>query len=356
MGWGRLFNWLFNGRATADQNLSVTLQFWVIAAAVPLSLFFIGDFGRSDFNFLWIAGKMALLGAAGHIYDPIATQALAASVGHSGPVTSPYPPHALFFFIPFALVPHIPGYFAWIVVTAAFFYWAAKPWVPAGFPPVLVLLTPAALTCFDFGQTGFLFGALWLLAFRGSWPAVSLLSFKPHLGLLAILSLRDRLTFLKATLLVVGVVGLSATLFGPSLWVEFVKHTLGFTADIGAPKRWLFAGVTPAIGYGFWGWIPFAVGGALLLARNVNAFTAATASFLISPYGFHYDMPVACLGFGLIIFNNWHDMPIPHRIPIALGFLSPVISIIGAWWVPPILIWSLWTQSKYGIPARKRDS
>ena len=120
---------------------------------------------------------------------------------------------------------------------------------------------------------------------------------------------------------------------------------------MGIHKRWLFAGVSPAIGYGMIGWIPFAVAGALLLARQVNVFTAATAALLISPYGFHYDMPVACLGFGLLIYERWNEMPIRHRIPVALGFLSPVIAIGGAWWVPPILLWALWAQvtSQSGI-------
>jgi hypothetical protein len=76
-------------------------------------------------------------------------------------------------------------------------------------------------------------------------------------------------------------------------------------------------------------------------------FTAATASFLVSPYAFHYDMPVASLGFGLLVFGHWREMPIGHRIPVALGFLSPVIAMIGAWWMPPLLLWSLWTQIKY---------
>jgi hypothetical protein len=114
--------------------------------------------------------------------------------------------------------------------------------------------------------------------------------------------------------------------------------------------------VTPAIGYGFVGWIPFAAAGALLLARRVNAFTASTASFLISPYGFHYDMTVAALGFGLIAYLHWDRMPVSHRIPVALGFLSPVIASAGAWWIPPLLLWALWAQTKYDPVAGKAPS
>jgi hypothetical protein len=68
---------------------------------------------------------------------------------------------------------------------------------------------------------------------------------------------------------------------------------------------------------------------------------------LISPFGFHYDMPVACLGFGLLLYANWARMPFRHRLPIALGFMTPVIAVAGVWWVSPILFWALWVQVQY---------
>jgi hypothetical protein len=332
-------------------NRSVSFQLWVIGALVPLILILTGEVGKYDFAAFWVAGRQALSGDAGNIYAVSATQAYADFLDLGGATIFPYPPHALFFFIPFALLPYIPGYLIWNVVTATYFYRAAKPFLPKGFPPILSVLTPAAITCVDFGQTGLLFGALWLLAFRGRWAAVALLTFKPHLGVLSILSLKNRAALLLTLLFALILVAASALLFGPSLWAKFVMHTLHHVNEIGLRKRWLFAGVTPAIGYGLWGWVPFAAIGGLLLARNVNVFTAATASFLISPYGFNYDMPVACLGFGLSIYANWMDMPIRHRVPMALGFLAPVIAISGAWWLPPILCWALWAQIQYQVMA-----
>jgi len=148
-------------------------------------------------------------------------------------------------------------------------------------------------------------------------------------------------------MMVLGLIAVSALLFGPTLWLDFLRHTVSHAGHLGVMERWFFAGVGPAMGYGMWGWIAFAAIGALLLMRNVNVFTAATATFLISPYGFHYDMPVACLGFGLMIYTHWQEMPIQHRIPVAIGFLSPVIAISGVWWMPPLLGWALWAQTKY---------
>lgn len=337
-------------------NRSVAIQIWIIGALGPLFLLLSGPYGQYDFAAFWVAGKQVLSGEAANIYSTAATQIYADRLGLGGATIFPYPPHALFLYVPFALIPYMPGYAVWNLVSAAFFCWAARPYLPDGFPRLLPILSPAAITCMDFGQTGLIFGALWLLAFRGNWAAVAVMTFKPHLGILSVLSLKSRSAFLRTTALVIVVVGASALLFGIALWFDFVQHSLSHGAKFTVMKRWLFAGVGPAMAYGLWGWVPFAAAGGLMLARNVNVFTAATASFLISPYAFHYDMPVASLGFGLLIFWRWDVMPVRHRIPVALGFLSPAIAITGAWWVPPVLLWSLWTQIKYDFGLSRQSS
>ena len=328
-------------------NRSVAIQIWMIGALVPLVFMLTGSVGEYDFAAFWVAGRQVLDGTAAGIYDTAATQRYADRLDLSGATIFPYPPHALFLYAPLALIGYIPAYLLWNLASAAFFYAAARPYLPQNFPPILSVITPAALICLDFGQTGLLFGALWLLAFRGSWAALALMTFKPHLGILAILSLRTRGAFIKTSVLAAMLIGASVLLFGITLWFGFIEHSLRHAAQLAATKRWLFAGVGPAMAYGLWGWIPFAAAGGLMLARNVNVFTAATASFLVSPYAFHYDMPVACLGFGLLVFGHWHEMPIRHRLPVALGFLSPIVALMGAWWVPPLLLWALWIQTKY---------
>ncbi|MCL6698903.1 DUF2029 domain-containing protein [Sphingomonas sp. NSE70-1] len=337
-----------------QQNRSVAIQIWIIGALAPAALFFVGDFGKHDFALLWAAAKLLLSGNAESIYSPGLAQVLADGWDWGAAAVFPYPPHALFFFLPFALVPYIPAYLVWNAATAAFFVWTARPFLPERFPPVLTILTPAALTCFDFGQTGFLMGGLWFMAFRGKWWAVAFLTFKPHLGFLSILSLRGRKSLMLVVALSLALVVASGIFLGWRLWPAFIEQAIGHGERVGSTKRWLFAGVAPAMAYGFVGWVPFALAGALMLARKVNIFTAATASFLISPFGFHYDMTVASLGFGVLIFNSWNRMPMHHRIPIALGFLSPAIALVGAWWIPPLLLWSLWTQIKYDFEPPSR--
>ena len=334
-------------RRSIDSNRRAIIQVWAIGAIVPLLLIWMADIGKYDFSAFWIAARQALGGEAAAIYDAAAAQAQADQFTYGVGSIFPYPPHALFFFIPFALLPYIPGYIAWSLVTAPFFWWAARPYLPSGFPSMLAILTPAAIICMNFGQTGLLFGGLWLLAFRGKWAAVALLTFKPHLGVLAALSLRSPNNFLRAIVLVLALVAISAVLFEPSLWPAFLENSSRHVGRIIAGVRWQHAGVAPAIAFGFWGAIPFAIAAGLLLVRRINAFTAATAALLISPYGFHYDMPVACLGFGLMLYANWANMPFVHRLPLALAFIAPVIAVGGVWFVPPILLWALWVQVKY---------
>ncbi|HXG80804.1 MAG TPA: glycosyltransferase family 87 protein [Sphingomicrobium sp.] len=323
------------------------LELWVIGALVPLALLWLADVGKYDFSALWIAGQQVINGDASSVYNEAVAQQYADRFTRGIGKEFPYPPHALFFFVPFAVLPYLPGYIVWNIASAIFFWWAARPYIPKGIPSIVSVLTPAALLCIDFGQTGLLAGGLWLLAFRGKWPAVALLTFKPHIGMLSVLSIRGPSSFLRIVALVIGLIAASITIFGLAAWAGFVDRAFLHAELVAGGGRWRHASVSPAVGFGFWGWIPYAAGGAILLARRVNVFTAATATFLIAPFGFHYDMPVACLGLGLLLVTRWTEMPFWHRLPIGMGFISPVIAVVGVWFVPPLLFWALWAQVKY---------
>jgi hypothetical protein len=327
------------------------LELWAIGAIVPLALLFQAEFGKVDYSALWIAGRQVLDGQPASVYDLSTAQQYADRFTKGVGAEFPYPPHALFFFAPFALVPYLLAYGVWNAASAAFFWWAARSYLPKGFSSIMSVLTPAALLCLVFGQTGLLVGGLWLLAFRGKWPAVALLTIKPHIGFLSLLSVRDWSTFFRITALALTLVAASIAIFGLSTLAGFVDRALLHADLVAGGERWRHASVSPAVIYGLWGWIPFAAGGALLLARKVNVFTAATATCLIAPFGFHYDMPVACLGFGLLLFANWTKMPFRDRLPIGLGFISPVLPVLGSWLVPPILFWALWVQVRYDTGA-----
>jgi hypothetical protein len=117
--------------------------------------------------------------------------------------------------------------------------------------------------------------------------------------------------------------------------------------------NWYVQMTTPYLGYGMLGWLAFAAGAIFLLTRRFDVFTAATATFLIAPYGFHYDMTVVCLGFGLLLFQNWRSMPPWQCLVCALAFLSPVMVRAGTWLVPPLLLAGLYVlTSRPEVEAR----
>ena len=319
----------FPGVLSMARRLSSSTQLLLIGMIAPVATIawrIWKGTTQTDYVVFWQAGRSFLSGNPWPIYQSDAIY------------NFPYPPHALLLFAPFSILPDWPSYLAWCLASALFFAWAARPY------SIAALLTPGALVCLHFGQTGLIVGGLWLLAFRGWWPAVAALTFKPHLGFLSALSLRS---WRQAAWVALSALLLASPFL--ALWPDFFHHAVRHTGELTERPRWAFVGVSPGIAYGLLGWIPFAAAAGLMLARNVNVFTAATAALLIAPYGFAYDMPVACFGIYMAAREHWDRLGTLDRIGLALGFLSPNLANLGVWWIPPILLWCLWVQVK--LPA-----
>ena len=321
---------------------------WFVGGILPLATIGFAPIDERDFASLWLGGKGVLSGI--NIYDADAYRSFGhALLGTTYAYDFPYPPHALFLVLPFALLPLNEAFWAWQIFSAAIFFWAARPYMPKGLPALLAILTPAALINAKFGQTGLVSASLFLFTFRGIGLAAAALTFKPHVGFLVVpYLLGNRKTLASALVGTAVFVIASAILFGG--WEAFLRHVREFQGASlvdGSPVPWLIMGTTPMFGYGVWGWLLFAVVGLFLLARRYNVFTAATATFLISPYGFHYDMAVVCLGFGILLFTCWEGMPPWHRAVASLAFLSPAVVTFGTWLVPPILLLGLLVQTEW---------
>lgn len=332
------------------------IALFAIAAVITLPLWNLLPVWQRDFVNIWLSGRA--LGSGTNPYDVQAFYGFAQGYFPDvslRQVNFTYPPHAILLFAPFSLLTPTASLIAWDMASLGLFYLAARPLMPEGMPTILALLTPAGLICLIYGQTGLISAALFLLAFRLNGVAAALLSFKPHMGFLVIPALiRSRSAFWTAIIAAIVLMVASAIIM-PSGWRDFVHHAgvfQGAKLTSGSGQAWLFKGTTPMIGYGVWGWLLYAAGAAYLLARNFNVFTAATATFLISPYGFHYDMAAVCLGFAILLYGHWEAMPSWHKVVATLAFLSPLIVEAGTWLVPPILLLGLLVQSEWiGGPA-----
>lgn len=305
----------------------------------------------ADFFSFWFAGHA--IGNPALYSEPALTALARRTYPLAKNINWFYPPQTLFVFGALARLPLSLAFAVWNGVTAFIFYLAARPYMPSSIPKILAVLTPAAIANIYFGQFGLLIGALWLWAFRCKPWAAALLTMKPHIALLAAIPAlsRRKLAFQTAAILL-ALVAVSAAVFGADAWRGYLAQIFyqGNRLGHGGLASWAVYGVTPMIGYPAWAWLLFAAAAAYLLSWNFNVFTAATATFLISPYGFGYDMPVVCLGFGLMLSVHWTEMDGGERLFAILAFLAPVLTRFGTWWIPFVLLLGLWVQVRIQRP------
>ena len=283
----------------AAKRISLAALF-AIGAIWPISVFLYFDpVSLRDFNNLWVSGHAVRLGV--DPYDLKAFKALGdqiLGVANYNFTSTSHPLPARPAVIPAATgcAARVERGFGTPILVGSAALDSQGDANPPGDPD------PRRIDQFSYGQTGVICAALFLMAFRGSGLAAAILTIKPQLGFLVLPAmLRDRRAFTIAAIATITLIAGSAVVFGG--WFEFFAHARDFQgknlADL-SQIIWMVKGTTPAIGYGLWSWAAFAAGAAFLLSRNYNVFTAATATFLISPYGLHYDMAALCLGFAVL--------------------------------------------------------
>lgn len=305
-----------------------------------------------DFANLWSAGRLAWTGDIATIFDHEAfTKATRKLAGTTFSNSYSYPPHALFLAMPFGILSFGPALIAWSIVSLAAFVWAARPLLPPELPRWVLIASPATLICLQFGHYGLICGALWMLAFRGHGLAAAALTIKPHLGLfLAVRMLAEKRALAAAILGTLALMGLSAAVFGLASWQAFLTDNLSYHVGLlDNQARFEKNMVTAFVTYGLAGQLFYAAAALILLARRFDVFTAATATFLVLPYGFHYDLTVVTLGFAVLLASRWNDLPSLARVPLLLGFLIPALTAFGGWLAPPILLACLYIQTRYPL-------
>jgi alpha-1,2-mannosyltransferase len=339
-----------------------------------------------DFVNVWTGGHLVIEGRSDMMYslrDYVAYQRELA--GPVKPHYYSYPPTSLFLAAPFGLLPYLAALVLWVAGTLVLFAWAARPYVRdvPNFPILFAVVTPAALINIWAGHYGFLIGALWLACFArierqpgraGAFAA--LLTIKPHLGLLLpplLLARRKWRTIAVAAAGSVAMVLLSVAAFGLDLWVEYATKMSRFQASLLEDKLSFFLGMMPGtyVSLGFSGlgetaaWalhVCVATAAAFMVWRAERnganftdfAFISATATFLILPYAFNYDMTVVCLGFALMLFRHWDSLPIWQRAALIAGYLTPQMTFLHRIFELPItpaaLLIGLYAQLRLCAP------
>lgn len=330
--WSDFDGWKALWMATMTVGIFLVARDMMLTRASDHSIMGAALWGR-DFVNVYTSGSLTLTGHLDILYNVPAYRAYQLDLFHAGLTAHnySYPPVTLLYTWLFALVPYPVALLAWLGGTGALFVRAARPYMKeAGLAAWLAVVAPASVINIWAGHYGFLVGALWL----GAWhilprrPAlagllIGLMVVKPHLAILAPLVLlwrREWIAIAAAAATVAILVGLSLLLFGPQLWVTYLTDTalvqvgmvdnvraffismmptvMPAMAILGAPLT--IAGIAQAV---------FAVAAVVLLLKKLPKDSAeaglatATATFLVLPYAFSYDMTVVSLA-GLLLYRQ----------------------------------------------------
>jgi hypothetical protein len=341
-----------------------------------------GNLIGRDFLNAWAGGRLAFEGQVHDIYLP--ARYLDQLQGLLGFRTDfhafSYPPTLLLFLWPFGLIAYLPALLIWIVVTGAAFIAAARHYLKRdGVPIWLAALLPAGFVNIWAGHHGFIFSALWLAAFASitKRPAVAglliaLLTLKPHMGALVALLLVIRgewRTIGWAALGSLALVAASVAAFGVEPWVNYFRFIAPLQADLLSQTAGEYLRMMPTPYVSFWvashsmlaavaAQILFAAAGLALLVRAALrhvpwpelGLMASTATFLVLPYAFNYDMEVVGIGAALLLYGKSGQLDPAGRLAALLVLAAPffvfVMNIVGLPLLPFALLYFLWVQAK----------
>lgn len=318
------------------------------------------DVWGRDFVNVWTAGHLIRSGLLGTVTDVSAYQAFQQQLfGFTGLHNYSYPPVTYPLAALLSCLPYAAALVVWQVGGAAFFIAAAKPWWPreAG-PAWLAVLTPAALLNIWAGHYGFIIGGLFLLGWRQvklGRPIVAgicfgLMIIKPHLAVLMPVALamrREWKAIAAAGLTVAVLVTVTVYIYGIRPWYDFLFETSRVQAGLIDPHGSFFGvmSTSPATSAlvlsGSWtvaaivqSVFAVAASGAVIAAGarggdiRSYALLTATATFLVLPYAYNYDMTVVMIG-AATAMTSVAASATSRRLAF-YGFLAPQIGMVMA--------------------------
>jgi len=309
----------------------------------------IGNIWFNDFFAIWSFAKFPLTNHAADIYDRSVLHEFQESLGATPTVhlPFPYPPSFLLLIIPFGLLGYYGAYGVWILGTFVFYFVVSwhREWPRSA--TFIIIVAPATILTFVYGQTGFLTSALIIGGFRfaDSRPVLSgilfgLTSIKPQLGILipiALISARLWRTLAAAGATVLVLILASGAAFGWSIWPLWLSQLLAH-ADWAATTKpqymptiianLTFLGVDLPVARVIQLAAAVAVAGVIWVCfrrgvTNLGTSALLVGTFLAAPYAFVYDMPMVTNAILAVVHGEGR---MPRLLPMGEAF---------------ILVWSL---------------
>jgi len=352
----------------------------------PLPYDPVGYLVGRDFVNTWLGAQLALTGDPGTHFSIDAYNALLAErfSGEYPLHIWSYPPQLLLFTWPWGLMPYMPAYILHCVLGLALYLAVVTDGQRRADHLVLLILAPAVTVNIWCGQNGFLIAALLVggLIQLDRRPVLAgvlfgLLSIKPQLGVLlpVMLVLTGRWRTIAAAAVTIAVLFAATTfVFGWKVWSAYVNDAMptqarvflkdfehfmthmptafmgarvaGFSLTIAAWAQAVVSVVTViAVAWTFW------------RRREPDLSNAlfVTATFLVTPYAFNYDM----VAFGWVVIklmdradNDAWDYGLMLAV-WALPFLTVPIGMAGlpVAFLPILafagrLIWRIWKAER----------
>ena len=317
-----------------------------------------------DFSHYWLAASLALQGEPGAVYDFPCLRALEqATFGTDVCLPWLYPPTFLLMVLPLAWLPYLAALAAWLLPALAGYLWVTHRLAPHRLTLWLALAFPGAYLNLIYGQNGFLTtallgGGLVLLKSRPVAAGVlwGLLSFKPHLAILAPVALLAGRRWRALAALAGSAAALAAAsvlILGPGVWEAFFRSLPVHAGALGNGKLTLetvtlplwFHKMPSVLFAAFMAGAGFRLASALQLGAMLLATVAVVWSWrreappairgtilvlailLFTPYSAIYDLGLLALPLALLGWEGHTRGWRPGEQPLLiLAFFTPLLS------------------------------
>jgi alpha-1,2-mannosyltransferase len=318
------------------------------------------DVWGRDFINVWTGGHLVRQSQFSTLSNVAAYQAYQHQLfGPIGQHNYSYPPVTFPIASLLSQLPYPIALLTWQIVGASFFIWTARPWWPRNVGPVwLAALTPAALLNLWAGHYGFFIGGLFLLGWRQvelGRPTLAgicfgLMLIKPHLAILVPLALamkREWRTIISAAATMLILVAASASAYGTQPWLDFLFGTTRIQAGLIDARGSFFAlmSTSPAtaalsvgasrpvaliiqLAFAGCGIAAVILSGLRGTSLRAHALITSTATFLVLPYAFNYDLAVPMIG-ALTLMSAAGRSTMTWRLAF-YGFIAPQFGMVTA--------------------------
>jgi hypothetical protein len=262
---------------------------------------------------------------------------------------------------PLAFLPYLPAYLVWCALGMALYLAAASDGGRRPERLLMLVVAPAGWINIFAGQSGFLTAALMIAGLAGldrrpllSGICFGLLTIKPQLGVLIPLMLvltQQWRAILAAAVTVAALVIATGLLFGFAIWPEYFRQVMPLQSEILTAGQGIFTIMMPTVFMNARiAHLPLDIAWALQIATSIAAVAAVawtywrrrdpvlsaallvTASFLVTPYAFNYDMVV--FGWVVALLREKGGAPLDDRLALAVWTLPVMAMVMGLFAIP----------------------